>query len=174
MRPLYLIDGYNVIFCLKKVFTEKDNISNGREKLTEMMLDYGAHNDAEVIIVFDGQNQSLKESVHKLSHSVKIVFTPARMTADSYIEKQTYQRRGEYRHIYVVTSDGPEQNQVLGSGAYRIAVEEFWRMVSQDKKIQRDFIQERGQQLKRREIGGEISQEVRDKLDKLRKSGKKI
>lgn len=34
------------------------------------------------------------------------------MTADSYIEKESYLRRDEYRHIFVVTSDGPEQSQV--------------------------------------------------------------
>lgn len=173
MRPLYLIDGYNVIFCLHDIFTEGNDISHCREQLTEVMLDYGAHNDAEVIIVFDGRNQSLKESVHRLSPSLQIVFTPARMTADSYIERQAYQRREEYRHIYVVTSDGPEQNQILGSGACRIAVREFWRMISQDKKTQRDFIHKKIQQQKRREIGGEISRETREKLENLRKSGKK-
>lgn len=36
------------------------------------------------------------------------------MTADSYIEMESYKRRDEYRSIFVVTSDGAEQNQVLG------------------------------------------------------------
>ena len=39
------------------------------------------------------------------------------MTADSYIEKESYRRRDEFRNVYVVTSDGVEQHIVLGNKA---------------------------------------------------------
>lgn len=58
------------------------------------------------------------------------------MTADSYIEMESYKRRDEYRSIFVVTSDGAEQNQVLGNGAYRMAVSDLVRLWNEDKKVQ--------------------------------------
>lgn len=111
MRDLYLVDGYNVIFWEPEMFDRTD-LESSRKKLIDLMQDYGAHNNIEVIIVFDGQGKSIKVKEERLSDTFTVVFTPARMTADSYIEKESYLRKEEYRSIYVVTSDGPEQNQI--------------------------------------------------------------
>lgn len=117
MKDLYLVDGYNVIFGRPDIFDRSD-LESCRKKLMDIMQDYGAHNDIEVIIAFDGKGNSTKVKVEELSAFFTIVYTPRRMTADSYIEKESYLRRDEYRHIFVVTSDGPEQSQILGNGAY--------------------------------------------------------
>lgn len=116
MKDLYLVDGYNVIFGRPDIFDRSD-LESCRKKLMDIMQDYGAHNDIEVIIAFDGKGNSTKVKVEELSAFFTIVYTPRRMTADSYIEKESYLRRDEYRHIFVVTSDGPEQSQILGNGA---------------------------------------------------------
>ena len=121
MKDLYLIDGYNVIFWLPEEFPRTD-LESSRKKLVDLMQDYGAHNDVEVIVVFDGKSRSLKAKVETVSPFFHVVYTPSKMTADSYIEMESYKRRDEYRSIFVVTSDGAEQNQVLGNGAYRMAV----------------------------------------------------
>lgn len=117
MKDLYLIDGYNVIFWLPEEFPRTD-LESSRKKLVDLMQDYGAHNDVEVIVVFDGNSRSLKAKVETISPFFHVVYTPLKMTADSYIEMESYKRRDEYRSIFVVTSDGAEQNQVLGNGAY--------------------------------------------------------
>lgn len=119
MKDLYLVDGYNVIFWLPKVFDREDLESS-------------------------------------------------RMTADSYIEKESYDRREEYRSIYVVTSDGPEQSQVLGNGAYRVAVDDLIRAVNEDKKVQTTFISHHNNQNLRSEIGRALPKSVQDKLNQLR------
>lgn len=119
MKDLYLIDGYNVIFWLPEEFPRTD-LESSRKKLVDLMQDYGAHNDVEVIVVFDGKSRSLKAKVETVSPFFHVVYTPSKMTADSYIEMESYKRRDEYRSIFVVTSDGAEQNQVLGNGAYRM------------------------------------------------------
>lgn len=67
-------------------------------------------NDVEVIVVFDGNSRSLKAKVETVSPFFHVVYTPSKMTADSYIEMESYKRRDEYRSIFVVTSDGAEQN----------------------------------------------------------------
>lgn len=115
MKDLYLIDGYNVIFWLPEEFPRTD-LESSRKKLVDLMQDYGAHNDVEVIVVFDGNSRSLKAKVETISPFFHVVYTPLKMTADSYIEMESYKRRDEYRSIFVVTSDGAEQNQVLGWG----------------------------------------------------------
>ena len=109
MKDLYLIDGYNVIFWLPEEFPRID-LESSRKKLVDLMQDYGAHNDVEVIVVFDGNSRSLKAKVETVSPFFHVVYTPSKMTADSYIEMESYKRRDEYRSIFVVTSDGAEQN----------------------------------------------------------------
>lgn len=86
MKDLYLVDGYNVIFGRPDIFDRSD-LESCRKKLMDIMQDYGAHNDIEVIIAFDGKGNSTKVKVEKLSAFFTIVYTPRRMTADSYIEK---------------------------------------------------------------------------------------
>lgn len=104
MKDLYLIDGYNVIFWLPEEFPRTD-LESSRKKLVDLMQDYGAHNDVEVIVVFDGKSRSLKAKVETVSPFFHVVYTPSKMTADSYIEMESYKRRDEYRSIFVVTSE---------------------------------------------------------------------
>lgn len=168
MKDLYLVDGYNVIFWLPDMF-DREDLESSRKKLIDLMQDYGAHNNAEVIMVFDGQGTSNKVKVDRISGSFTVVFTPTRMTADSYIEKESYLRKDEYRSIYVVTSDGPEQSQVLGNGAYRMAVDDLVHALKEDKKVQTTFIDNHNRANLRSEIGRAISPDIAEKLDRLRK-----
>ena len=58
MKDLYLIDGYNVIFCLPEIF-DSDDLDAERKRLIDLMEDFAAHNDLEVIVVFDGKGKYL-------------------------------------------------------------------------------------------------------------------
>lgn len=168
MRDLYLIDGYNVIFWLPHEF-DRNDLESSRKKLIDLMQDYGAHNHVEVIVVFDGQSRSMKEEVETVSPFFHVVYTPIRMTADSYIERESYRRKDEYRAIFVVTSDGAEQNQILGHGAYRMAVADLVRSWNEDKKVQSAFIQNNNRTNLRSEIGRSIPETVQEKLERLRR-----
>ena len=112
MRDLYFIDGYNVIFWEPKIFPKSD-LETARKKLNDMLLDFGAHRDIEIVAVYDGQSLSHNPQETKLTEFMTEVYTPKHMTADSYIEKESYRRRGEYREIYVISSDGSVQNQIM-------------------------------------------------------------
>lgn len=168
MRDLYFIDGYNVIFWRPDLFP-RDDLETARKKLIDLLLDYGAHNDVEMIVVFDGKAQSNKVTAEELAPHFTEVFTPKQMTADSYIEKESYRRRNEYRSIYVVSSDGPVQNQILGNGAYRMAVADLVRVLAEDKKEQTTFIRTNNRGNLRSEIGRSLPEDVMKKLDALRK-----
>ena len=168
MKDLYLIDAYNVIFWEPEVFP-RDELEMSRKKLIDLLQDYGAHNSVEIIVVFDGQGQGNKVKETMLAPFFKEVFTPRHMTADSYIEKESYRRRDEYRSIYVVSSDGPVQNQILGNGAYRMAVADLMRVLKEDKKEQHTFIHHNNTGNLRSEIGRNLPDDVRKKLEALRK-----
>ncbi len=168
MKDLYFIDGYNVIFQEPSVFETKD-LETARNILNDFLLDFGAHREIEIVVVYDGKSPSNVPREIKPVPFLTEVFTPNRMTADSYIEKESYRRRGEYRDIYVVSSDGSVQNQILGNGAYRIAVSEFMRVLAEDKKEQRESIRENNRKNLRDEIGRNLSQEALEKLEALRK-----
>lgn len=168
MRDLYFIDGYNVIFWRPDIFP-RDDMETARKMLIDLLLDYGAHNDIEVVVVFDGQGASNKVTEEELAPHFTEIFTPKQMTADSYIEKESYRRRNEYRSIYVVSSDGPVQNQILGNGAYRMAVADLMRVLREDKKEQHTFIAVNNRANLRSEIGRNLPEDVMKKLDALRK-----
>ena len=168
MRDLYFIDGYNVIFWEPKIFPKSD-LETARKKLNDMLLDFGAHRNIEIVVVYDGQSLSHNPQETKLTEFMTEVYTPKHMTADSYIEKESYRRRGEYREIYVISSDGSVQNQILGNGSYRMAVADLMRVLSEDKAEQHDFIRKNHEGHLRGEIGRNVSADVLEKLEKLRK-----
>ena len=168
MKDLYFIDGYNVIFRDLAAFEARD-LETERKDLNDLLLDFGAHRDVEIIVVYDGKSPSNTPQETKSAKFLTEVFTPKTMTADSYIEKESYRRRDEYRDIYVVSSDGSVQNQILGNGAYRMAVSEFMRVLAEDKKEQRESIRENNRANLRDEIGRNLSKETLEKLEALRK-----
>lgn len=168
MKDLYFVDAYNVIFRDPDRFP-RDDLESSRKMLLDLLLDFGAHNDVEIVVVFDGQGPGTKAVEHPLARSFTEVFTPKTMTADSYIEKESYRRRGEYRSIYVVSSDGSVQSQILGNGAYRMAVTDLMRVLSEDKRRQHRFMAENNRANLRNEVGQNLPDAVREKLEGLRK-----
>jgi predicted RNA-binding protein with PIN domain len=78
-----------------------------------------------VIIVFDAYRvKDGKGSMEKYG-DVTVVYTKERETADSYIERATY-NIAPTNQVRVVTSDLEEQYIVLGNGALRVSPNE-WR-----------------------------------------------
>ena len=52
-------------------------------------------------------------------HDIHVVYTKEAETADTYIERATYEI-GRRHRVRVATSDGPEQLIILGHGALRV------------------------------------------------------
>lgn len=135
MKDLLIVDGYNIIFAwaeLKKLANQ--SLEHAREKLTDILASYGKAKGYKVILVFDAMYTEETEKSMHIGRDCEIIFTDKEETADSRIESIVYAHRNDKRIIYVATSDGAEQNQVLGSGAYRIPARELADDVERTRK----------------------------------------
>ena len=125
MKEWLLIDGYNVVNNWKEFKTiREENLEHAREMLLAVAAEYAAFKGQEVILVFDAQEvQGLSNEESRAG--ARIVFTAEGETADSWIERRTYELVKEGNKVFVVTSDYAEQIVILGVGAYRISAREF-------------------------------------------------
>jgi hypothetical protein len=98
-----------------------------------------------------------------------VVYTAEQETADSWIERETYRIAKKGVRVFVVTSDKAEQDNVLGSGAFRISAREFREMYYKTKKEIEERIVSLPGYSGRREIGGRIGSDVATCLEKLRR-----
>ncbi len=124
--PEYLlVDGYNIIFAwdeLKAVAQE--NLDAARKMLCDLLCNYQGYQKCEVIAVFDAYKVRGGQGSVEKYHNIHIVYTKEAETADSYIERATYEL-GRRHRVKVATSDGPEQLIILGHGALRLSASGF-------------------------------------------------
>ena len=90
MRIVF-VDGYNVLNSWPNLKEDKNsNFDGARNKLIDIMHNYGSYSDSKIILVFDGYkvngNLENKENINK---NLSIVFTKGGETADSYIETRS-------------------------------------------------------------------------------------
>ncbi len=128
--PEYLlVDGYNIIFAwdeLKKL-AEAD-IAAAREALTDILANYRAFRNCELILVFDAYKVKGNPGSVTKKNGVHVIFTKEAQTADAYIERATYELRRDHR-VRVATSDNLEQVIILGHGALRVSARLFYEEV---------------------------------------------
>ncbi len=115
-----IVDGYNVIFAwdfLRDM--AKENLEDARKILCDLMCNYKAFRQIEVIIVFDAYRVRGNPGSFEMYNNIHIVYTKEAETADTYIEKVTRKIAGK-RKVRVATSDALEQTIILGHGALRL------------------------------------------------------
>ncbi len=137
-RPQYLlVDGYNIIFAwdeLKKI--AQGSIDLARETLVNLLDNYAGHMDVKIIVVFDAYKVARNPGSCETLGNIDIVYTREAQTADSYIEKLTYEL-SRLNVVRVATGDGPEQLIILGNGAYRMTATELKAEIdASNKEIQ--------------------------------------
>lgn len=169
-----IVDGYNVIFAwpeLKQL--SKESLEHARLQLRSDLMNYGAMKDYFIILVFDGKTGHSRPMEEKLSKRFMEVFTEDHVTADSYIEKAVFERKGRYVNVYVVTSDMEEQHQIYGFGGLRIPAKELRQDILQSKEEERKHYRgipkntmERSQ---RNEVYSNLQPDVMDKLEAIRR-----
>lgn len=124
-----LVDGYNMIYSWPELKTlAAKSLHSAREELISMLVNYQGYRGWSMIIVFDGTRHKGSHGSSTRNGSSSIVYTPAGMTADSYIEKKVHDLRGKFECI-AATSDALIQNSVLSHGARRISARELEGMV---------------------------------------------
>ena len=120
-----LVDGYNIIFAwdeLQRLAAQ--DIAAARGALIDILANYQGFRKCRVIVVFDAYKVKGNPGSVRTVHGVKVVYTKEAETADTYIERATYELRRE-RRVRVATSDGPEQVIILGHGALRVSARAF-------------------------------------------------
>ena len=124
MKPLLLVDGYNVLGAWDVPKKERLSIGEARERLIHLVADYAGYSGQEIIMVFDGLYTGRQTRSETTLHGVTVVFTRHGESADNYIEA-VCDAAPKWRQIRVATSDALEQTVALGRGAIRISSREF-------------------------------------------------
>ena len=120
-----LVDGYNIIFAWDELAAlAAQDIAAARSALIDILANYQGFRKCRVIAVFDAYKVKGNPGSVQTVHDVKVVYTKEAETADTYIERATYELRRE-RRVRVATSDGPEQVIILGHGALRVSARAF-------------------------------------------------
>jgi len=136
-----LVDGYNVIFSwdeLKTVAAER--LDAARRMLCDLMSNYQSFRKCEVILVFDAYKVKGGTEREEKYQNIHVIYTKETETADSYIERITYQIGREHR-VRVVSSDGAEQVIILGHGALRVSAAGFHEEMVQTTGEIRNILQ---------------------------------
>ncbi len=120
-----LVDGYNLIYAWPELKAVLDvNLDGARGKLLDILSNYKAMTDYEVIAVFDAYKVKGHEVTASDYLNIHQVFTAEAQTADAYIERFTHEHGKKY-DITVVTSDGLEQVIIRGAGARLFSSRDF-------------------------------------------------
>ena len=167
MKPLLVVDGYNVIGAWELAAKKGWSFEECREQLTVRLEEYAAFHGCEVILVFDGTRSERLLRSHKTRGAVEIVFTRHGEIADQYIERLC-DGQPRYREVRVATSDNVEQTVILGRGATRLPSRELLREMAQAHAAQRDQIS-RLPAAKSNMLISRLPKPQRDALEKMRR-----
>ena len=112
-----LVDGYNILHAWEETKDLlKQDIHAARGVLLDILVDYKAMIDAEMIVVFDAYRVEGHRTETMEYHNLHVVFTKAAETADHYIARFTTEHEKK-DDITVATSDGLVQLIIRGAGA---------------------------------------------------------
>ncbi len=120
-----IIDGYNFIFANDRFRSiAESDFARARDVLVREMCGFCAYRRSKCIIVFDAYKRQGGEGSEEVIGPVTVIYTRESQTADSFIERTTYEMAKDHT-VRVVTSDREEQQIVLGSGGLRVSTREF-------------------------------------------------
>lgn len=167
MKPLLIVDGYNVIGAWREAERFSWSLDESRDRLLRLLEDYSGYAGEEIVLVFDGYQSDRKQRTEETFADLTLVFTCHGETADSYIERLVAQTP-KYRTVRVATSDGLEQSQVLATGATRMTSRELLRELKQLRTTGLEAHQH--QSLGRKQnLAGRLPQDMLQRLEKLRR-----
>jgi len=163
------VDGYNLINNWPELINQKKaSYEAARQKLIEMLQNYGAFIGSKIIIVFDAHK--VRGSIQKKEKygELIVIFTKEGETADSYIEKSVNDL-GRRVNVTVVTNDNLEQQVVFQRGAVRKSCFEFYTDVVKGMSgIQNKTIKVASKE--RNLLSEFMDDNVYEKLEKIRRS----
>ena len=160
--PEYLlVDGYNIIFAWDELKAlARQNLEAARYQLMDLLCNYQGFQKNVIILVFDAYKVKGNPGSVEKYRNIYVVYTKEAETADSYIERATYEIAKDHR-VRVATSDGLEQLIILGHGAIRVSAREFHEEIETAQGRIADI-------LERNNLGGKTFRQLRHQLKEKR------
>ena len=121
LPEMLVVDGYNMIYGwdeLKEIAHE--DLYLARDRLITLLYNYQAYYGHPITIVFDGYKVANNTGTTITKKDLTIVYTKTGETADTWIERFSYQNQNRYRVTYA-TSDGLIQNAILSRNGLRMS-----------------------------------------------------
>lgn len=124
-EEVLIVDGYNIIFAWDELRElAKMNPDAARDSLKDSLCNYLGYRGGRVILVFDAYKVKGNAGKKETYQNIEVVYTGEDETADAFIERTVHDMAERYR-VTVATSDGLEQQTVLGLGALRMSAREL-------------------------------------------------
>ena len=172
-RRLLIVDGYNVINARRDAGFSADSLADARERLIDALMDYAGWSGQQVVVVFDAWMSDRTTRTEEKRGAVTIVYTQKGEIADRYIERLCDDLASdiEYRRVEVrvASSDALEQTIVLGRGASRMSARELMAEMGQLRAEGIRHTAPARPSMRRSTIGERLPEDVRRRLDELRK-----
>lgn len=167
MRNVLLVDGYNIIGAWPELIElKKRDLSAARDRLIEILAEYKAYTDFQVILVFDAYYVQGLERKYK-NYNIDVIFTKENETADERIEKLAIELSNIQTQVHVATSDFTEQWAIFGQGALRKSARE---LLNESRHISQEVEKTVKTQLEAKPSSKiPLSKEVAEKFEKWRR-----
>ena len=172
-RRLLIVDGYNIINARREGGFSAASLADARERLVDELMDYAGWSNQQVTVVFDAWMSDRTVRTEDTRGAVTVVYTQKGEIADRYIERlcDALARDIEYRkvEVRVASSDALEQTIILGRGATRMSARE---LLAEMQQLRADGIRRVAPSKpagRRTPIGDRLPEDVRRKLDALKK-----
>lgn len=166
MKPLLVVDGYNVIGAWALAADKGWTHEECREQLLKRLEEYAAFHGTQAVLVFDGTKSERLTRTKEQVGAVTVVYTRHGETADQYIERLC-DEQPRHREVRVATNDAVEQTIVLGRGATRMTARELLREMAQASQAQRNRIA--ASPIKRSPLIDRLPANQRQALEKMRR-----
>ena len=170
-RRVLIVDGYNIINSGDDF--SGPSLADAREQLLGALMDYAGYSGQQIILVFDAWMSDRQTRTEERHGAVTVVYTQKGEIADRYIERlcDDFAADIEYRRVEVrvASSDALEQTIVLGRGATRLSARE---LMFEMRAMRDDGIRHAAPlraTARRASIGERLPEDVKRRLDELRK-----
>ena len=172
-KRILIVDGFNVLRSgsrYKRITAptpdwDHDAFNRARETLVNDVVNF-AGRDYQATIVFDGAGNEESDGQPRMVGGVRVIFSPAGVSADRIIEKHAHEGRENGCEVLVVTSDATIQDTVFGLGVDRMSAEGF--SIEADRYYEEARLDEAPEIAEKRTIEGRIDAKTADKLKALR------
>lgn len=166
MKPLLVVDGYNVIGAWEQAAQKRWPIEESRERLAARIEEYSVYHGYEAVLVFDGTRSERRVRSEETVGEVRVVYTRHGETADQFIERLC-DIQPRFREVRVATNDSVEQTIIFGRGATRVTARELLREMAQSQAVQRAQLDKPS--LKRNPLLKQLSPEMQETLERMRR-----